>query len=89
MEGYHKMTTSDFNKKLEEILTALEAYRDISPVEYRKLNKRQATTAIKTLIVELIGEDDHYTNLCDECNNWDEGRNNFRHHLKSLIEGEE
>ncbi len=39
---------------------------------------------IKALVVESLGEDDIYNEMCEHCNNWDEGRNDLRGEIRSI-----
>lgn len=41
---------------------------------------------IKALVVDSIGEDDIYNEMCEHCNNWDEGRNDLRGEIRSIFE---
>jgi hypothetical protein len=41
---------------------------------------------IKALILELIGEDDSYNEMCEECSDWDDGRNELRADLRKKVE---
>ena len=39
----------------------------------------------KSLVREAIGEDDAYDDLCEQCDNWDEGRNALRRELLTKL----
>jgi hypothetical protein len=91
------MNNSDFNKKLEEIL---EEFGQFTPDIVAKEMLEEATTAIKALMIELIDTKTEYTATFDKDNMSGEDIKShiafaeksidiFRHHLKSLIEGEE
>ena len=45
-----------------------------------------AIAKIKALVVESLGEDDTYNEMCEHCNNWDEGRNDLRGEIRSIFE---
>ena len=46
----------------------------------------EAIAKIKALVVDSIGEDDIYNEMCEHCNNWDEGRNDLRGEIRSIYE---
>ena len=82
---------TDFNKKLEETLLEMVSDIDTGAID-------RATTAIKALMIELIGEREvvvektvpsQLMKLYNETYIIEsQARDNFRHRLKSLIEGE-
>lgn len=79
------------SEEIEQLLNYL-GYGNL----YTKPSKAQATASILTLLKDtqtalldkvdgIIGEDDHYDDLCDECDNWDQGRNHLRYEQRTAL----
>ena len=54
----------------------------MSSLEDRLKDKPEA---ILSDLLEIIGEDDYYSEMCESCNDWDVGRNDLREELRLAI----
>ena len=74
---------TDINKELDEIIrNSLDLRVDEGQAYIHDTD--QAIAKIKALVVESLGEDDTYNEMCEHCNNWDEGRNDLRGEIRSI-----
>ena len=70
---------TSFEERLDEIY-----FKHFSGVR-KPMDIVAGKEAIIRAVEELIGEDDHYNDMCEQCSNWDEGRNKLRDELKAKL----
>lgn len=65
---------------LKDYLVAAEEHYTLHPGDVltpEMFNTRAALQDITRIVEGVIGENDGYNDMCEHCNNWDEGRNDL------------
>lgn len=82
---------TDFTDKLDEMLQGFYHRANTHGMndefdDDTKLIRRLIAQLIKK---EVIGKNDHYSNFCEDCDDWDEGRNDLRAIQRKTLRGGE